>query len=76
MQEQQLFRLHLKIQRHYTFKITKQRGQWIERKGYWITATFHPSALLRDESKKRPAWEDFKSIQSKLIELNENEVEN
>ncbi len=59
-----------------TFKITKQRGQWIERKGYWITATFHPSALLRDESKKRPAWEDFKSIQSKLIELNENEVEN
>ena len=59
-----------------TFRITKQRGQWIERKGYWITATFHPSALLRDESKKRPAWEDFKSIQSKLIELNENEVEN
>ena len=59
-----------------TFRITKQRGQWIERKGYWITATFHPSALLRDESKKRPAWEDFKSIQSKLIELNKNEVEN
>ncbi len=41
-----------------------------------LTATFHPSALLRDESKKRPAWEDFKSIQSKLIELNKNEVEN
>lgn len=59
-----------------TFKITKQRGQWIERKGYWITATFHPSALLRDESKKRPAWEDFKSIQNKLMELNENKMEN
>ncbi len=53
-----------------TFKITKQRGQWLERKGYWITSTFHPSALLRDETKKRPAWEDFKSIQQKLIELN------
>lgn len=59
-----------------TFKITKQRGQWIERKGYWITSTFHPSALLRDESKKRPAWEDFKSIKQKLVELNQNEMEN
>lgn len=58
-----------------TFKITKQRGQWIERKGYWITSTFHPSALLRDESKKRPAWEDFKSIKQKLVELNQDEIE-
>ena len=57
-----------------TFRITKQRGQWIERKGYWITSTFHPSALLRDESKKRPAWEDFKSIKQKLMELGQNEV--
>ena len=57
-----------------TFRITKQRGQWIERKGYWITSTFHPSALLRDESKKRPAWEDFKSIKQKLIELEQNEI--
>jgi len=51
------------------FKITKQRGQWTERKGYWITATYHPSALLRDESKKRPAWEDFKSIRDKYNQL-------
>lgn len=51
------------------FKITKQRGQWIYRKGYWIIATYHPSALLRDESKKRPAWEDFQAIRDKLNEL-------
>lgn len=51
------------------FKITKQHGQWVERKGYWITSTYHPSALLRDESKKRPAWEDFKSIRKKYDEL-------
>lgn len=44
------------------------------KKGYWITSTFHPSALLRDESKKRPAWEDFKSIKQKLMELGQNEV--
>ena len=51
------------------FRITRQRGQWFERKGYWITATYHPSALLRDAEKKRPAWEDFKSIRNKYEEL-------
>ena len=56
-----------------TFKITKQRGEWIERKGYWMTATYHPSALLRDESKKRPAWEDFQAIKAKLEELKEEQ---
>lgn len=51
------------------FRITRQRGQWLERKGYWFTATYHPSALLRDAEKKRPAWEDFKSIRNKYEEL-------
>ncbi len=43
-------------------KITRQRGEWIEKKGYKIMPTFHPAALLRDESKKKPFWEDFKEI--------------
>ena len=51
------------------FRITRQRGQWFERKGYWFTATYHPSALLRDAEKKRPGWEDFKSIRNKYEEL-------
>lgn len=51
------------------FKITSQRGQWIERKGYWMLATYHPSALLRDETKKKPAWEDMKQIRQKLDSL-------
>lgn len=55
------------------FKITKQRGTWINRKGYYIMATYHPSALLRDETKKRPAWEDFKAIKEKLSELKEGD---
>lgn len=54
------------------FRITKERGKWIERKGYLITATYHPSALLRDESKKPDAWEDFKSIKKHLDELKNN----
>lgn len=51
------------------FKITSQHGIWIERKGYYITAVYHPSALLRDESKKRPTWEDFKEIRKKYDSL-------
>jgi len=52
-----------------SFRITKQRGQWIERKGVWILATYHPAALLRDESKKKESWEDLKMIRAKLDEL-------
>lgn len=44
------------------FRITSMRGQWFERKGVKIIATYHPAALLRDPEKKRPAWEDFKAI--------------
>jgi len=42
--------------------ITKIRGQWFEKDGIKLTATFHPAALLRDPSKKRPVWEDFKTL--------------
>lgn len=58
------------------FKITKQRGQWYERKGCYIIATYHPSALLRDETKKRPAWEDMQAIRKKLNEITKKEHEN
>lgn len=51
------------------FPITSRHGIWYEKKGCFFTATFHPSALLRDESKKRPAWEDMKKIRTKYEEL-------
>jgi DNA polymerase len=50
-------------------RITRDRGKWTERKGVWILPTYHPSALLRDESKKPEAWEDMKSLRNKLQEL-------
>ena len=50
-------------------RITRDRGVWQLRKGVWFMPTFHPAALLRDLDKKRPAWEDFKAIRDKLIEL-------
>ena len=50
-------------------RITRERGIWTERKGIWMMPTYHPSALLRDESKKPQAWEDMKSLRAKLTEL-------
>ena len=50
-------------------RITRERGLWTERKGVWMMPTYHPSALLRDQSKKPEAWEDMKSLRAKLIEL-------
>lgn len=54
-------------------RITRERGAWIERKGVFFMPTFHPAALLRDESKKRPVWEDLKKVRNKLQELEANE---
>ncbi|MCE1195623.1 uracil-DNA glycosylase [bacterium] len=34
--------------------------------GIPLVATFHPSALLRDETLKRPAWEDLKRLRDLL----------
>ncbi len=56
-------------------RITRDRGQWIERKGTWIMPTFHPAALLRDQSKKRPVWEDLKLVRDKLHALEDAQKE-
>lgn len=50
-------------------RITRDRGHWFERKGVWMLPTYHPSALLRDQSKKREAWEDMQRLRDKLMEL-------
>jgi len=42
--------------------ITRVRGQWHEKEGMRVIATFHPAALLRDPSRKKPVWEDFKEV--------------
>ena len=52
-----------------TARITKDRGKWVERKGVLFLPTFHPAALLRDESKKRDAWHDLQMVRDKLAEL-------
>lgn len=53
-------------------RISRERGKWIEKKGIWILPTYHPAALLRDESKKREAWEDFKSLRLRIETIAKN----
>jgi DNA polymerase len=50
-----------------SLRITAIRGRWAERNGILIMPTFHPAALLRDETKKRPVWEDFKQIRKMYL---------
>jgi DNA polymerase len=52
--------------------ITRLRGKWFEYRGIPLIATFHPSALLRDEGYKRPAWEDLKTLKERLATLGES----
>ena len=51
------------------FRITRQHGQWFKRGDFWMMATFHPSALLRDVSKRPEAFDDLMSLRSKMKEL-------
>jgi len=53
-------------------RITRDRGVWAEKKGVWFMPTYHPAALLRDESKKRDAWHDLQAVQAKLKELEQS----
>lgn len=49
--------------------IGKLHGQFFDYHGIPLMPTYHPSALLRDERLKRPAWEDLKRFRARLPEL-------
>ena len=42
------------------YKITASRGKWVEKKGILYMPTWHPAALLRDETKKNRFYKRFK----------------
>ena len=44
------------------YGITSSRGKWFEEDGIKYLPTFHPAALLRDESKKIDFWNDLKKV--------------
>lgn len=51
------------------YKITREHGQWEQRGGIWMTAIYHPAALLRDDRKRPETFDDLKSIQQKIMEV-------
>ena len=54
------------------FKITREHGQWVEKAGVWMTATFHPAALLRDPGKRPEAFSDLRALRAKIREVCEH----
>ena len=46
------------------FRITKEHGQWTKIGDTWRMAMYHPSALLRDVSKRPETFRDLKSLQA------------
>ena len=51
------------------YRITRQHGQWVRKGDFWMTAIYHPSALLRDVTKRPETFEDLLSIRAKIQEL-------
>lgn len=45
------------------------RGRWHDVRGVPTRATYHPAALLRNASWKRPTWEDMQLVRDRLREL-------
>lgn len=54
--------------------ITKVRGQWYEWEGRLVMPIFHPSYLLRNQSREQGSpkwltWQDVKTIKAKYLEI-------
>ena len=54
------------------YRITKEHGTFVEKNGVWMTAIYHPSALLRDLNKRPETFEDLLSIREKYKEVHAN----
>lgn len=52
-----------------SFRITREHGQWFEVLGRPAMALYHPSALLRDLSKRPETFVDLKQLQQEIQKL-------
>lgn len=48
------------------FRITREHGQWFEHGGMKLMAIYHPSALLRDVSKRPETFADLRELRRVL----------
>ncbi|MBR4289068.1 MAG: uracil-DNA glycosylase [Oscillospiraceae bacterium] len=51
------------------FRITRQHGTWVQKGNIWMTAIYHPSALLRDVTKRPETFDDLLSIREKIRQV-------
>ena len=51
------------------FRISREHGQWFEAAGRPCMALYHPSALLRDPSKRPETFVDLKHLQQEIQKL-------
>lgn len=56
------------------FRITREHGKWYNIDGTQRMAMYHPSALLRDPSKRPETFRDLKSLQAMVKSLCTNTV--
>ena len=56
------------------YGITASRGKWIEKKGIKYMPTWHPAALLRDETKKIDFIKDLMLVVEENERCNSSEV--
>lgn len=54
---------------HDEYRITAEHGHWVERNGVLLTAIYHPSALLRDPSKRPDTFRDLLAIREKIQQV-------
>ncbi len=48
------------------FRITREHGLWFDKDGRRMMATYHPSALLRDPSKRPEAFMDLRALRKEI----------
>ena len=51
------------------FRITREHGQFVEKSGVWMTALYHPAALLRDQSKRPETFRDLLALREKIRQV-------
>ncbi|MDD5953999.1 MAG: uracil-DNA glycosylase [Firmicutes bacterium] len=51
------------------YRITRQHGQWVQKDGIWMSAIYHPSALLRDVSKRPETFDDLIALREKIRQV-------
>ena len=50
------------------YRITREHGTWVQKGGICMSAIYHPSALLRDVSKRPETFDDLISLREKIRE--------